>query len=256
MTDYELFKLEYLKMTGTNLDEYKQNQMKRRLDALVRKKQCSDYTEYLKLVKASKEELAELNTYITINVSEFFRNNNQWNVLESDILPELIKDGRRLRVWSAACSSGDEAYSLAMLLSKYIPLSNIEIIATDIDIEILKVAKIGEYKESHIRGVPKEFIGNHIKERDGTYFVSDEIKRCIKFEQHNLLKDPYPRNIDLLVCRNVMIYFTEDCKHRMYQSFSDSLSDKGYLFVGSTEQIISPKDYGLVGNKVFFYRKI
>lgn len=253
--NYEGFKQQVLVLTGINLSAYKENQMKRRIDALIRKHLCSGYDEYVQLLKSDRKMLEDFEAYLTINVTEFFRNPSQWDILKTHIFPLLLEKKRVLKIWSAACSTGDEPYSLAMVLSKIVPLSQIQILATDIDKEVLAKAQEGFYNNRNMVNIPKEFIGIHVKEEEGGYRISEQLKRCITFKQHNLLKDPYPTGMDLIVCRNVLIYFTEEAKKEIYHKFNQALVDEGILFVGSTEQIIMCQDYGFEPNKIFFYQK-
>ena len=161
-----------------------------------------------------------------------------------------------LRIWSAACSTGDEPYSLAMVLSDFLPLSQVQILATDMDAEVLAKAKAGCYTGQSIKGLPQRYRDKFLeKDEHGIYRVSNKLKSCISFKQHNLLKDGYPQRVHLIVCRNVMIYFTEEAKERIYRRFSDSLCKQGILFVGSTEQIIGAKKYNFQGIQSFFYEK-
>jgi chemotaxis protein methyltransferase CheR len=239
------------------LNAYKERQMKRRIDSLIKKNGVDNYDEYVKVLKENKEVYEEFINYLTINVSEFFRNTTQWEVLENVIFPYLFdKFGKKVKIWSAACSTGDEPYSLAMVLSKFIPLNQIQIIATDIDKQILSKAQQGVYNEKSIAGVPKEFKDKYFEKVGASYRVSDELKKCITFKQHNLLKDAYPDHLDLIVCRNVLIYFTEEAKSDIYKKFNGSLKKEGILFVGSTEQIIQSQKYNFETNKSFFYKKI
>ncbi|MHC1747368.1 MAG: protein-glutamate O-methyltransferase CheR [Cellulosilyticaceae bacterium] len=254
--NYTEFKKHILSLTTIDLNAYKENQMKRRIDAIIKKNHCAGYADYLQLLKSNRTILEEFVAYLTINVSEFFRNPSQWDTLEKEIIPLLLKKKSSLKIWSAACSTGDEPYSLAMVLSKFMPLSKIKIIATDLDKDVLAKAKAGEYIDKHIANIPREFENKYFIKKDNMYVIAPEIKRCISFEQHNLLKDPYPTNVDLIVCRNVLIYFTEEAKSEIYQKFSNSLVDDGILFVGSTEQIIGSQKYGLDTYRVFFYQKI
>jgi chemotaxis protein methyltransferase CheR len=253
--DYTQFKQEVLKMTTIDLNAYKENQMKRRIDALIRKYQCSGYDAFCALIKKDKEILERFTTYLTINVSEFFRNPSQWDTLEKDIFPLLLSKKRSIKIWSAACSTGDEPYSLAMMLGKFMPLSQVKIIATDLDKEVLEKAKKGQYIEKSLANLPKDFKQKYFTYSDGIYTIAPEIKNCISFEQHNLLKDAYPRQVDLIVCRNVLIYFTEEAKDGVYKRFSEALAPEGILFVGSTEQIITPQNYNLAPYRIFFYQK-
>ncbi len=252
---YTLFKEEVLKLTGVDLNAYKENQMKRRIDAMVKKCQCTDYSEYVHLIKKDKASYEEFVNYLTINVSEFFRNPSQWATLEKDVFPHLMRTKKQIRIWSAACSTGDEPYSLAMLLSRVVPLHQIHIIATDLDKEILAKAKEARYAKKYIENVPKDLQDKFFIQKDEQYFIKDELKKCITFKQHNLLEDAYPQNVDLIVCRNVMIYFTEEAKSTIYHKFHQALDPNGILFVGSTEQIIGAHKYGFSPYRAFFYQK-
>ncbi|NLK97577.1 protein-glutamate O-methyltransferase CheR [Defluviitalea saccharophila] len=252
---YEDFKKEILRISGIDLNSYKERQMKRRIDALIKKNNYDAYESYVMALKTNKELYNEFINYLTINVSEFFRNPPQWEVLEKEVIPYLLKKSSSLKIWSAACSTGDEPYSLAMLLTKFFPLSKIKILATDIDRQVLEKARMGLYNKKSVEGVPKEFLTKYFVQTGESYKISDEIKRCIDFRQHNLLKDAYPEQCDLIICRNVLIYFTEEAKDEIYKKFNKTLKTGGVLFVGSTEQIILSHKYALTPIKTFFYRK-
>lgn len=254
--DYETFKTEILKLSKIDLNAYKERQMKRRIDSLIKKNGFDGYDPYVAALKKDKAIYEEFINYLTINVSEFFRNTTQWEVLENNIFPYLFDTfGKKVKIWSAACSTGDEPYSLVMVLSKFIPLNQIQIIATDIDEQILARAKQGIYNEKSVAGVPKEFKDKYFEKVGASYRVSDDIKRCITFKKHNLLEDKYPDGLDLIVCRNVLIYFTEEAKSEIYRNFNASLKNEGILFVGSTEQIIQAQRYNFETVKSFFYKK-
>lgn len=257
MDDYESFKAKIFQLTKIDLNCYKERQMKRRIDALIAKSKISSYSEYVEALKKDADRMEEFVAYLTINVSEFYRNPDQWRVLESEILPYLFERfGNNIKIWSAACSTGDEPYTLVMLLAKFIPINRIKIIATDIDKQVLEKAQVGIYDEKSLKGLPKDFLTKYFTQvGNRSYQISEEVKRCVEFQQHNLLKDPYPQNCDMIVCRNVMIYFTEEAKREIYQKFNDSLKKDGMLFVGSTEQIISPADFHFSTFKSFFYKK-
>ena len=158
-------------------------------------------------------------------------------------------------IWSAACSTGDEPYSLVMALSRHLPLSDIKIIATDIDKQVLAAAKMGLYNEKSIAAVPDDLKKKYFTQVGSSYQISEEIKQRVEFREHNLLRDPYPTGCHLIVCRNVVIYFTDEAKDEIYAKFNQSLVPGGMLFIGSTEQIINYKDLGFVRNKSFFFEK-
>lgn len=253
---YEVFKADVFQLTKIDLNSYKERQMKRRIDSLITKNHYTTYKQYVEALKKDKVLFDEFVNYLTINVSEFYRNPEQWVLLEKQILPELLKKSPTLKIWSAACSTGDEPYSLVMLLSKFMPLSKIKIIATDIDKQVLDKARLGLYNVKSLKGLPDEFLKKYFtKVSETSYQISDEIKRCVELKEHNLLKDPYPDRCDLIVCRNVLIYFTEEAKDGIYKKFHASLKPGCFLFVGSTEQIIQPEKMGYSTYQSFFYQK-
>ena len=255
--DYEDFKKFILQQTTIDLNAYKERQMKRRIDTLIARNKFKDYDSYCNAIKVDKDLMEEFVNYITINVSEFYRNPALWKTLEDVILPDLInKFGSNLKIWSAACSTGDEPYSLAMVLAKKVPLSKVRIYATDIDDQVLEKAKDGVYSANSLKGLPDEYKNKYFEKMGDKYFkISDDIKKCVEFKKSNLLKDSYPQGCHLIVCRNVLIYFTEDAKVDIYKKFNKSLVQGGCLFVGNTEQIINYKDLGYEYNELFFYRK-
>lgn len=256
--NYETFKDLIYKLTNINLNAYKERQMKRRIDALIAKNKITSYIEYVDTIKKNPIMFEEFINYLTINVSEFYRNPEQWNLLEKEILPYLFnKFGNNLKIWSAACSTGDEPYSLVMLLSKFMPLSKIKVIATDIDKQVLDKARLGLYNIKSLKELPQEFVSKYFHEvNDKTLRISDSIKQCVEFRNHNLLKDEYPKQCDLIVCRNVLIYFTEEAKEDIYKKFNMALNKDAILFVGSTEQIIQPQNMQFTSYKSFFYKKM
>ena len=254
--DYEYFIKEVEKLTDIDLSAYKQNQMKRRIDALITKHKIDGYEPYIKVLKTDKVKYDEFVDYITINVSEFYRNPEQWKFLTEKVFPELVKDfGQTLKIWSAACSTGDEPYSLVMALSDFVPLNRIQIMATDINDLVIEKAKIGLYSEKSIASVPEDKKKEFFTKNGNYYQISDKVKKCVTFKQHNLLKDPYPTGMHLIVCRNVLIYFTEEAKDEVFEKYYRSLADNGILFIGSTEQILRYREMGYKRMDSFFYRK-
>lgn len=255
--DYEYFKGAVFALTQIDLNAYKEKQMKRRIDTLIGKNGITGYEKYIQLLKDNREKFDEFVNYLTINVSEFYRNPEQWELLDKEIFPELInRFGRNLKIWSAACSTGDEPYSLVMALSRHLPLSQIKIIATDIDKQVIAKAKTGLYSEKSVLSVPKDLKEKYFTKIGPSYQISKEIKARVEFRQHNLLKDTYEKNCDLIVCRNVLIYFTEEAKEEIFRKFYDSLKTGGSLFIGSTEQIINYKEMHYKRKNSFFYERV
>lgn len=254
--DYSQFMEQIKRKTGIDLALYKEGQMKRRLTSLYEKKGYKNFKEYYQLLEKNQEELIEFLDRMTINVSEFYRNYKRWEILEKRIFPVILKENKRPKVWSAACSTGEEPYTLSMVLSNFIPLSNIQVKATDIDSNVIARAKLATYQERSLQEVPVNIKRKYFVEKDGLYTVSEEIKRTVTFKRQNLLADPFEPGHDLIVCRNVLIYFTEEAKEQLYHKFSNALKKGGILFVGSTEQIFQPAKYGLEVVDTFFYRKV
>ena len=254
--DYQEFSKNVYRLCGIELDCYKEKQMHRRIDSLIAKRGIGNYADYFRLIKSDKSMLSEFLGHITINVSEFYRNPQQWDILKKEIYPDILNKNKTPKIWSAACSTGDEPYTLVMTLAEFLPLANIKIIATDIDDEILNKAKSGMYTKKSLDSLPKQYVEKYFDYKDEIYIVKETVKRCVEFKKHNLLKDRYPDNVDLIVCRNVLIYFTNEAKDNIYSNFRDSLKNGGVLFIGSTEQIIGAEKYGLKSLRTFFYKKI
>ncbi len=255
--DYEKFKQEVFRITKIDLSAYKEKQMRRRIDQLITRNTIKSYEDYAVELKKKGELFDEFVNFITINVSEFYRNPEQWKLMDQTFVPELMKKfGTNLKVWSAACSTGDEPYSLVMCFSKHMPLNKIRINATDLDKTVIAKAKVGLYGPKSIVGVPKDLKDKYFTKVGPSYQISNDIKSRVDFKEHNLLKDPYPMNCDLIVCRNVLIYFTEEAKDEVFRKFSKALKKGGILFIGATEQIMDFKEMGYERRNSFFYEKV
>lgn len=243
------------KYLNLDLNGYKRPQMERRINSLIRTLQLENYDQ---LIEKMRKEPAIFNRFVdhlTINVSEFFRNKAQWDVLKDQILPMLIANNKNLKIWSAGCSTGEEPYTLAMLLQEHFPQGSHSILATDFDLRVLNKAQEGIYSEKEISGVPETYLKKYIENINGKYQVNNSLKNLIVFKKHNLLNDPFGTNFDLILCRNVVIYFTEETKNILYRNFYKSLKNKGILFTGSTEQIIQAREIGFSSIAIFFYQK-
>lgn len=253
--DYLDFIANIKKKTGIDLSLYKEAQMKRRLTSLYEKKGYRSFAEFFNALSKDQELLAEFLDRMTINVSEFYRNAKRWEVLEKKILPRLLKENSRPKIWSAACSTGEEPYTIAMIMSKFMPLSQVQVLATDIDENVIARAKMGLYPDRSLNEVPSDIKAKYFTKEGNLYKVSDDIKKTVTFKKQNLLADPFGGPFDLIVCRNVLIYFTEEAKDELYHKFSGALRSGGIFFVGSTEQIFNPNAYQFDTEDTFFYRK-
>ncbi|MCM3341336.1 protein-glutamate O-methyltransferase CheR [Paenibacillus sp. MER TA 81-3] len=254
--DYFYFVTEIKKRTGIDLTQYKEAQMRRRLTTLRLKNGYSTFRAFYEAMKSNEGLLDELLDRMTINVSEFWRNPNRWETLRDRVLPALTERNSRLKCWSAACSTGEEPYTLAMILDDAGLLGSSQVMATDIDDNALARAKEAFYIERALKDVPASFKQRYFSRTEDGYRVSSALTRNIQFQKQNLLEDAFTGQQDLIICRNVMIYFTEEAKHQLYFKFSEALKPGGVLFVGSTEQIFNPNQYGLETMETFFYRKM
>jgi chemotaxis protein methyltransferase CheR len=240
-----------------DLDHYKDEQMRRRLDAWLVRRGADSWSSYLKHLRAEPHELARLRNYLTINVSAFFRDLERWKDLRDRVLPDLLTTSPRLRLWSAGCSIGLEPYSLAMLLDEVTPLRRHSFIATDLDRGALAIARArGPFSAADIQNVSEAQRALHFEPGGPPYFVTPALAQRVQFREQNLLADEFEANFDLIVCRNVVIYFTQPAKEQLYRKFAAALRPGGVLFIGSTEIIPRAGDYGLRTTGISFYQKV
>jgi len=253
--DYNLFKRKVKESFGLDLEAYKRQQMERRLRAVMERRGASDFRTYFSLIQKDTDLLNEFLDRMTINVSELFRNPEHFEVLEKRVLPDLLAKNKNLKLWSAGCSFGGEAYSLAILLDELAPTGKHSILATDIDEKMLARALEGVYYASEIRNVSKVRLSKYFQQTQDGWKVIDKLRRMIRFCRHDLLKDNFETGFHLIACRNVVIYFTDKAKSELYERFYRSLTPGGYLFVGGTERIHAHAQIGYENPYHFFYRK-
>lgn len=252
-TEWKEFYDAFARRTGLDLNLYKQDQLQRRIISMVESKNCKNLVEFYKVVSADQTQTQWFMDRLAINVSELFRNPEKWVELEKVVLPLLLKQSPKLKIWSAGCSYGAEAHSLAAVLHAKFPGAH-TIVGTDIDKEALDQARRGEFSVADIRGVPKEYQKYFTAKGEG-YAAGPEIKKFLTFKTGNLLADKFDSGFDLICCRNVVIYFNDDAKAKLYERFIDALKPGGILFVGGTERIFNAKAMGLETPVPFFYQK-
>ncbi len=254
-SSYEVFKNDFYKMSDLDLNSYNEKQMKRRIDAFIIRSGYPDYGEFIKGMKQDLDLFHSFISYLTINVSLFFRNPEQWKYFEDFIIPDLKKKRKNIHIWSAACSRGEEPYSIAMMMAGNFMSSKYDILATDFDDTVLEFAKEAVYKADDVKAIPERFYNKYVIERDDQYLLRGSIKNNVTFKKHDLLSKIYPKGFDFIACRNVTIYFTDEAKDEIYFKLSSSLNPGGILFIGSTEQIKHPEKYGFKRLQSFFYVK-
>lgn len=253
---YPSFRKTVLDLTGIDLDCYKGTQMERRLATMLRRVGAADLGAYARLLAATPARVKEFQDFLTINVSEWLRNAEKFDELQKQILPDLLKRSPRLKIWSAGCSNGSEPYSVAMILDEIDPRGQHQILATDLDVEILKAARAGSYTDKDIRAVSPARRSRYFVQEGDRFTVRPEIRQKVQFERQNLLSDPFPTDVDLILCRNVVIYFTEEAKDELYRRFHRALKPGGILFVGGTESLLKARELGYASVSPFFYRAV
>ena len=254
---YAQFQKTVQRLIGVDLASYRQGQMRRRLDALVQRVGAKDYAEYSRMLERDPARVQEFRDYFTINVTEFFRDPDRFRFLETKVLPELLAKRNGLKIWSAACSNGSEPYSVAILLRELAPLLPHKVLATDVDVTIVERARRADkYVQAELKNVsPARLRKAFTQSPEGTYTVRPEIRSLVDIRLHNLLTAPPTQGFDLILCRNVVIYFTDDAKAVLYDHLVNSLRPGGILFVGGTEMVASAHQLGLASIGPSFYRK-
>jgi len=255
--DYEVFQRRIKQKMGIDLASYKRPQMERRLRGLIKQAGANSFYEYLRLLEENPALLEAFRQRMTINVSELFRNPDRFRELETDVVPKLLEDFGELKAWSAGCSYGAEAYSLAIVFQK-LPAAagRCSILATDIDDEMLDRAREGLFSEADMKNVNAERRRRFFDQEGDRWRVKPLLRQRLLFRHHDLLSDQFEKGFHLVLCRNVVIYLTDQAKTRLYQRLRDSLLPGGVLLIGSTEYIMEARRIGLEPFSAFFYRKV
>ena len=257
--DYAGFQRHVQARLGLRLCDYKTDQMRRRIMTLAQRLGYDSFAAYGAAVERDAGTREAFRSYITINVSELLRNPARFDELQSLLLPTLIArcGAAGLSVWSAGCSYGAEACSLALLLHEQAPTAAHRILGTDLDMQVLERARTARFTATDMANVSSDRRAAHfVAFPDGEYIAAPHLRARLRFERHDLLVDPYPQSeYDLIACRNVLIYFTEQAKERLARQFFRALRPGGLLFIGGTERLPDPPTIGYESPLPFFYRK-
>lgn len=246
-TQRDFNEISYLaqQLFGLNLETSKKQLVYSRLSKRLRKLGIENFRKYLELIKStdSGDEIDYFLSALTTNVTHFFREKHHFSMVQDKILPTLLSKGDPIRFWSAGCSAGPEPISLAIAISENCPNTsptNIKILATDIDKQILQKAQYGFYSEAEISGVPdhllKKYFARCIEQKG--FKVKSNILDLISYRHLNLIDDwPFKSTFDVIFCRNVAIYFDKPTQEKLWKKFSDQLNRKGYLIIGHSERV-------------------
>lgn len=250
------FAEEIRKRLNFDMSGYKIDRMKRRVDLLMKRYGFDDYDSYIKVLSDNPSKEKEFFDRITINVSEFFRNPERWERFKTFLSAEMGKS-KSAYIWSAGCATGEEPYTVGIILEEINAPLDFNVLATDIDNDVLDNAMEGIYESRAIVNVNKQLISKYFEQIDSEHWkISDKVKKRITFKRHNMLSDPFQKNFYSIICRNVVIYFESEVKDKLYERFASSIRNGGLLFVGGTERIFNARELGLQLIEPFFYRKV
>jgi len=253
--DYVAFCEGVRQICGVDLSQYKRPQMERRLRSFFARKGISRLTDCLDALRRDTAELDALLERVTINVSQLWRHPDQWVRLEHEVLPELAQAGH-VRAWSAGCSYGAEAYTLAAVCHKVIPAARVRIVGTDIDKRMIERAATAVFSDEDARGIDVTEMERGFTRVPEGWSARPALRRMTSFELGDLLRlTPRPAAHDLILCRNTVIYFAEPIRDELHARLARALRPGGYLVVGATERVARPADLGLQMAHPFIYRK-
>ncbi|HVJ79462.1 MAG TPA: chemotaxis protein CheB, partial [Planctomycetia bacterium] len=224
---------------GIDFSHYKTNTISRRIDRRLLLNRIDGLDEYVRTLKQDPVELGCLYKDLLIGVTRFFRDAEAFERLEKDVIPELIgqkADGEELRIWVAGCATGEEAYSIAIIVKECLERLNrklaVKIFASDVHRASADFAGSGAYEEAQLADVDPERIGRHFQPKNGAFHVSQEIRQMVVFAQHNLLKDAPFTKLDMVTCRNLLIYLLPAVQKKVLSFFHFGLNTGGVLFLG------------------------
>jgi two-component system CheB/CheR fusion protein len=239
--------LDFLKRTrGFDFTGYKRATLERRITKRLQSVGCNGFAEYLDYLEVHPDEFGQLFNTVLINVTSFFRDGSAWEYIASSVVPRLIDGASRgapVRVWSAGCATGEEAYTLAMVFAEALGVEafaeRVKIYATDVDEEALAKARAASYDEHEVAEVPPPLLEKYFDVVSNQYVFQKELRRQIIFGRHDLIQDAPISRVDLLVCRNTLMYFNAETQAKILQRFQFALNDDGVLFLGRAETLMT-----------------
>ncbi len=248
---------------GLDCAGYKERCLRRRIAVRMRARGLHRYRDYTRLLDEDAAEADRLLDAVMINVSKFFRNNEVWDTIRSVVIPWLFEvDAPRVRLWSAGCASGEEPYSLAILLHAYadehgLPLDRFEILATDVDRAALAAAQRAEYGPYALTETSDELRERWFEPLGASFRVRPEVTSLVRFDTLDLIQDPHPRGLHLVICRNVIIYFERPVQERLFHGFADALVPGGFLVLGKVETLFgtTATGFNVVANRERVFRR-
>jgi chemotaxis protein methyltransferase CheR len=224
---------------GINCSGFREEYLRRRFEIRLRATGTLNFGKYIVYLKRHPEEFKSLMNEITVNYTMFFRDTDVYTHLEKVLLPKLLRSSDVTRIWSAGCATGEEPYSLAILalkvLGQQIEKHPVVIYASDIDKEALAVATNGQYSMKQLSNIDAQSLDRFFKKENENYTVKDEVKKIVHFQTFDLMSPPTHENLDLILCRNVMIYFSKQSQQQIHLGFFGALKKGGFLITGKSE---------------------
>ncbi|MDR1625154.1 MAG: protein-glutamate O-methyltransferase CheR [Spirochaetia bacterium] len=241
--DFEKFRSLIYKESGITFSDTNRTILESRLRERVKLASVATVGDYYNRIQKDSEELKVLLDAVTTNLTRFFRNTAHFDTFIKYVIPDLLKHkaakgDREVRLWSAGCSTGEEPYTLAMILKDILPAGmTCKIVASDISLKCLITGKEGFYPDTRVDGISPQYLTRFFEKKGNGYQVRDEIKNLIRFDYHNLKNDSGLRNLDVVFCRNVLIYFDEAAQKAAVDRFWDAMSNHSFLFIGHSESL-------------------
>ncbi|MBR4599347.1 MAG: protein-glutamate O-methyltransferase CheR [Treponema sp.] len=241
--EFDMFRKVIYDESGITFSATNRSILDSRLKEKLREKQLDSIEEYYRLVMSNKEEMKIMLDSVTTNLTRFFRNQPHFDALVNYVIPHVLEQKRKtgdttVRIWSAGCSTGEEPYTIAMILADILPPPyKFQITASDISLKCLMTGQAGFYPEARITGIPQKYLDRFFTKNDRGYQVKPELMQTIKFDYHNLRNDSGARNLDVVFCRNVLIYFDEPAQKNVIDRFWNSMAPHSYLFIGHSESL-------------------
>lgn len=241
--DFEKFRKTIYDESGITFSATNRPILDSRIKEILREKKIETAGEYYELIHKDHEEMKRMLDSVTTNLTRFFRNQPHFDAFEKYVIPHVLEEkkltgDKTVRVWSAGCSTGEEPYTIAMLLKRILPPEyDFSVTASDISLKSLMVAQQGFYAENKVDGIPQDFLAQYFTKKEGGYQINKDLMDRVKFDYHNLKNDTGMRNLDIVFCRNVMIYFDEAAQLVVLDRFWESMAKHSYLFIGHSESL-------------------
>lgn len=245
--DYELFRKIIYDESGITFSDTNRSILDGRIKELLRTKNMQTPAEYYALITKNPEEMKVMLDSVTTNLTRFFRNQPHFDAFVNYVIPHVIENkksgiDRTIKIWSAGCSTGEEPYTIAMIMKEICPPGwNFQITASDISLKCLMTAQQGFYPDNRVDGIPADYLQKYFTKMDGGYQVKKELSEKIRFDYHNLKNDSGARNLDVVFCRNVLIYFDEPAQLAVIDRFWNSMAKQSYLYIGHSESLFGMK---------------